>query len=423
MRKILGVNYTDKVLDASVIDYRLWTSKPVKTESAPMPDDREKQDIAFRDFLKSWKDHYATEGVVLGLPLKYFLCQSIDMPLMGRADMIRALTFELEKYLPLPVDEYMYDFIAISSEKNRQKVLVFAVRKEVVSAFISSVKESGLDILSIRCNMLGAFSGFLEVVGEKNINGLFVNVTGDSYEIAGLSDSLPVFARSYPGDIDIHVILEDLSLKYQGKIYITGIMDTSVSEKFNSRKFQISVSNSLACSAVKKSNVNPDFLPQEYARPKKDYYPYLLGGLASATVLLFLLTGMTRFYKDLTTQRSLEKKIAAIKEKASHLLETQKKLDLLQNDRKLLLNFQGRSNTAIRVLSDLSRILPKDAWLVNFSVDDKGKIEIEGFAKKTSQLIIDLENSNSFKNVSLSSPVVAKDSEERFSVKMEVEGL
>jgi hypothetical protein len=67
-------------------------------------------------------------------------------------------------------------------------------------------------------------------------------------------------------------------------------------------------------------------------------------------------------------------------------------------------------------------VLPKDAWLVSFSADEKGKVEVEGFTKKTSDLVIAIEKSRAIRNVSFSSPIVAKDGEERFSLKLEVDG-
>ncbi len=73
-------------------------------------------------------------------------------------------------------------------------------------------------------------------------------------------------------------------------------------------------------------------------------------------------------------------------------------------------------------MSELSEVLPKDSWLINIAVDDKGKVEIEGFTRKTSSVIAALEKSKAFKNVAFSAPILARDGEERFALTMEVEG-
>ncbi len=49
---------------------------------------------------------------------------------------------------------------------------------------------------------------------------------------------------------------------------------------------------------MKKTYLNLNFLPEEFVKEKKDYYPYLIGGLAAAAVLLFLLTGIVTWYKE-----------------------------------------------------------------------------------------------------------------------------
>ncbi len=87
------------------------------------------------------------------------------------------------------------------------------------------------------------------------------------------------------------------------------------------------------------------------------------------------------------------------------------------------MDFQNRSNMSIRILNTLSKILPTDSWIINLSVDDKGRVEMEGFTKKTAGLVLALEKSKAFKNISFSAPIIAKDSEERFALKMEVEGF
>jgi hypothetical protein len=35
--------------------------------------------------------------------------------------------------------------------------------------------------------------------------------------------------------------------------------------------------------------------------------------------------------------------------------------------------------------------MPANSWLISISVDDKGKVEIEGFAAKTADLVVALE--------------------------------
>jgi len=421
VQRIIGVDLKAGSMKASVIDARFRIVKPVKTEDVTLPENRDERDSFMLETFGKWKKEYSPNGVVIGIQLQSFSYHVIDMPLMSREDLRRAITFELEKYLPLPVDEYFYDFIAMPAENEMQKVIVFAIHRDTVSSILKPAKEAGLEVLSVRCSAISALSGFLDIAGEKNLKGLFVNITEDSYDITGLVNSRLVYFKSYNKSINIAGEIERLLILYPGTVYFMGNTDMRLTEKFTGKKVHVQISNALAVSYIKRSYLNLNFLPSEGTKKKADYYPYILGGVAAA-IILFFLTGAVAYIRNVRTLNSIESSISAIKNRASGIIEARRKLDSLQNDLRALHDFQGRSNIAIRALSAMSAILPKDSWLINMTVDDKGKVEIEGFSKKTSSLVIAIENSKDFKNVSFTSPIMNKDGEERFALKMEIEG-
>jgi hypothetical protein len=422
VRRIAGVSLEDGMLSMAVVEAGLGRTRTVKSEVVALPSERAERAQYIVETLTKWKREYAPSGVAIGLPLKNFSHQLIEMPDMGKADMQRALQFELEKYLPIAVDEYIYDFISMPGEKGKATVLVFSIKKELVNEIVGYAKAAELDILSVRSATIIAFNGMLGVAGEKDISGLFANVTGGACEIMGLKNSLPVYVKGFPKGDGVAAEIERLSALYPGKVYFMGNAEPSITGKFNSRKFEMPAGNALALSEVKKTRHSLNFLPADLVKRKPDPYPFIIGGLAVATLLLYLLTGMVGYYKDWSALRSIEARRSAIRKKEAGMLQERKKLESLQGEGKVLLTFLGQSNTAIRALKELSDLLPKDAWLVSFSADEKGKVEIEGFTKKTSDLVMAIEKSKAFKNVSFSSPIVAKGGEERFSLKLEVNG-
>jgi Tfp pilus assembly protein PilN len=426
MPKILGVNIDSGSLNVSLIDSKFRSVKHIKTERVLLPGTKEEKDIVMAAALTKWQKEYTPKGAVIGLTLQNFSWRTVEMLSMKRADMHKALLFELEKYLPLPVDEYMYDFLVTGTGltgPNMVKLLVFSIKKEVLNALLNIVKETGLEILSVRCSTIDILAGVMDISGKKKLDGVFVNSADDAYEIAGLHDSMPVYMKRVPKAAEVKDEIEGLIVGYPGGLYAAGPIEQSVIGNFDSRKFQLLVPDLLASSFVKKTQLNLNFLPHEFVKPKKDYYPYIIGGLAAATVLIFFLTGVITYYKERRASERIEARISSIKRKASGIIEAQKKMDLLQNDRKILFDFQNRSNRPVRILSTLSRILPVNAWLINFSIDDKGRVEIEGFSPMTADLILALEKSKAFKNITFSAPIISKDKVERFALKMEVEGF
>jgi hypothetical protein len=421
VRRIVGVSLENGIMNAAVVEAGLRSVKTVKSEVVALPAESAGRAAYIVETFKRWKKEYAPRGVVIGLPLKNFSHQVMEMPAMGRADMAKALQFELEKYLPVAVDEYIFDFVSLPRQKGRASVLVFSIKKELVNEIAGYAKEAEMDVLSIRAETVIALNGVMDIAGEKDISGLFVNVTGSACEIVGLKNSMPVYVKGFPKGSGIADEIERLSARYPGKVYFMGNAEPSITGKFNSRKFEMPAGNALALSEVRKTRYPLNFLPASLVRQKPDAYPFIIGGLATATLVLYLLTGIVGYYKDWSVLRSIETRRAALRKTEAGMLKERKKIESLRGDGKVLLSFLGRSNTAIRALTALSDLLPKDAWLVSFSADEKGKVEIEGFTKNTSDLVVAIEKSKAFKNVSFSSPIVSKGGEERFSLKLEVD--
>jgi Tfp pilus assembly protein PilN len=416
--RILGAEFREKSIHASIADVRFRSVKPVRSLEVSLPEEGQKDFIV--ETLKEWNQEYSLNKVVIGLPIKRFLHHVIEMPVMNHADLRRALSFELEKFFPLPVEEYLFDFISTPLDKNRLKVFVLSIKREFIYELINLVKSSKLEVLSVRCSSLEAFSRFLDSSEEKG-GGLFINIVEDGYEVIGFEQATPLMIKTFPGNADMDFEILKMIDTHSGQVVYMGKPDLLLTGETKGRKLNIQVPDALTLAQTIKSRVSLNFIPQELAEKRKDYYPYLLGGIAAATVLLFLLTGIVTYFKNASTLNSIEAKIASIKDRAAGELEAHKKLELLQTDRKVLLDLKKRSNITIKALSDLSSILPVNAWLIKISIDHSGKVEMEGFATKTSGLVAALENSRSFRNVSFSSPIIAKGGEERFSIKMEVE--
>jgi Tfp pilus assembly protein PilN len=417
--RLLGLDIDSKYIRMSVADRRLKQITYLRSEGIGLPADRGEGNKNLLEALELWKKNYAPSGVVVGLSLQLFTCKLLDMPAVGREDMRRALLFELEKHLPLAVDDYLFDFLMIRTGQG-MKTLVFAIKKDAVSGIVKLISEAGMQVLSVRCRVMDVMNSMLGISGEKNVNGIFVLATDDGYEMAGIEASLPRSMKRVSTGADLAEALEIFRKSYPGKIYCSGPVDQLIAERFAMTKSQISVPNALIYSFVRRTRLNLEFIPQDFIKQKKDLYPYIIGGIAAAALCLYLLTGLVAFYKDASTLRRIESRIETIKSRASGVIEARKKLETLQDDRMTLLAFQSRSNMAIRVLRDLTTVVPDNAWIINLSVDEKGLVEIEGFSRKTSDLVMALDKSKLFKNIAFAAPILSRDNEERFSLKFEV---
>ncbi len=418
MPRLLGLDIDKKYLRISAAETRLRQVKFLKTGSIALPEDREERGKVILETLQQWKAAYTPHGVVAGVPLEYFSCRPLDMPVMSSDDMRRALPFELEKHLPLAIEDYNFDFL-MKKSAGMMKTLVFSIKKEVVLDIVRLIAGAGLEVVSVRSRTVDALNSMLRVTGDKSMTGLFVQNTGSAYEIACVESSVPVHLARAPMDEDLIVELDRLSEKYPGSVYFSGAIDERTAERFHGHKIDVSPAEALIISYVRKTGRNLDFIPAELAKPKKDPYPYLIGGFASAAVLLFILTGFISYFKDAGTLRGIEARTAEIKSRAAGVIETRRKLELLGADRKTLADFLNGSNRAVRTMRNLSNSVPRDTWILSLTVDEKGMVEMEGFSRKSSELIMSLEKAAHFKNISFAAPIIAKGGEERFSLRLE----
>ena len=75
----------------------------------------------------------------------------------------------------------------------------------------------------------------------------------------------------------------------------------------------------------------------------------------------------------------------------------------------------------IQVLAEITGILPADSWIMSFNIDEKGFIELKGFADDATKMVEILEESEMFRNAGFSGPMLKSGDKTRYSVKMELE--
>ncbi|RPH87236.1 MAG: hypothetical protein EHM75_06025 [Desulfobacteraceae bacterium] len=99
-------------------------------------------------------------------------------------------------------------------------------------------------------------------------------------------------------------------------------------------------------------------------------------------------------------------------------------MDAVTRERDIISDFKNSRQTAIGLLRELTLLIPKDAWLTRVRVSEN-QVNIEGYAPSATLLVPKLEASPFFKKVEFASPTYRdpKLNQDRFQIKMEIEGL
>ncbi len=88
-----------------------------------------------------------TPYVIASLPEEKSFLQVIQMPRMEEKDLKSAIVFEVENYIPLPINEVYFDFQVISAPKNHTShldVLIVAMPKKIINSYVSCFQKAGL---------------------------------------------------------------------------------------------------------------------------------------------------------------------------------------------------------------------------------------------------------------------------------------
>lgn len=420
--KIAGVSITGQRAGVSIVSSGILGVSHIKHLEITLPEEAGARSGALRDALIKWKKDHGIRGVVFGLEFRMFSLLTLELPLRSRSDVVRALPFELERHLPLSPDEYVFDAHVLKGTGEGTENLVMAVRAESLAWVGECLQGTGLKLLGVRCSFVEALNEFIK--SGSGPRALYALSEGEYYSIAGLSGALrPEDLMSIKGNKAAAVELGRLKENYPGGVYVSGTNDMSAFEGMGAKPLAaISAPGAVASSVHgKKRTFEFDFTPPELVAQRKDPFPLAAGLLAAAAVILFFLTPVVSYYKDYSLLKSTEHRIGEIKETAHELLELKRGIDGVKRKKRFLTAFQEEKNLRVRVISELSAVLPGDAWLTHLSVDKNGIVELNGFAARAAGLIVPLEQSGLFRNVTFVNPVTTKDGRERFSLKMELD--
>jgi general secretion pathway protein L len=147
--------------------------------------------------------------------------------------------------------------------------------------------------------------------------------------------------------------------------------------------------------------------------------------LRRVLALVALLLAVTAVAIPLQRQRAtvakLQANVAAARAEAEESLAMRDRLEQLTRSAQFLAGDKSRQPMVVRVLDELTRLVPDQAYITQFDLHDQ-TVEVQGFAATASDLIAVLEQSPLFKAPEFRSPVTQdrRSGAERFHVSVEL---
>ncbi len=92
-----------------------------------------------------------TKRVVISLPEEKAFLQVIQLPLMKEEEVQKAVYFEAENYIPLPIEKVYLDsqIVSCDAKTNKLNVLIAAMPKTIIDSYVSVLKGAVLEPIAL----------------------------------------------------------------------------------------------------------------------------------------------------------------------------------------------------------------------------------------------------------------------------------
>jgi Tfp pilus assembly protein PilN len=390
--------------------------------------------------------------VHLCLPRSELLLNRIALPAAARENLQQVLEYEIERAIPLPRDEVFYDWQVRESgvgEAARLAILLVCVPRRVVNQYVGALELAGTrpKAIVISAAALGDYVAFCRgpldmpiAVGARSSTELELAVFVQGKLIA--SHALRGGAPPPPAEVQA-IVQRDLAEVFapnEGSVEVLaagwgmngGPPPDDVGDLFAIAHGNLDVPPAFfeganpgvlpavgaALGAVRERSVDINLLPEEHRQGLQEglFVPIVL---LVAAVVLALVYGGSVVVRDEMTRQSLAAQVEELEPQVSTIKKQENEARKLTEQIEVLTANQDRR--MVSYLRELTEKIPLDAYLTTLRYRNS-RIEIDGFAGKSSELIKILEASPLIRGAQFSSPTtVAAGGQERFAIVGEVE--
>jgi general secretion pathway protein L len=435
-----------RLLNVSLVASRTYPLAPIAT-----PEERAQSlTDAVATFVRETK--VEPGAVHLCLARQELLLNRLILPMAARENLEQVLEYEVERIIPMPRDDIFYDYQVRESgqgENGRLAVLVVSVPRRVVRQYVDAVEQAGVRAKSVvvAAAALGDYTAFCRgalaepvalLVRDGREGELAVFVERQLVASHALRGTVPsttevnamvrrdlaeVFhAVEAPVDLLVAASPNGTPAAPEGTLDLFALASGRLEAPttfFDAAEPTLLPAVGAALGAVREGVVDINLLPAEHRPGLQEglFVPLLLMVLI---VVLALVYGGSIIVRDEMTRRTLarqveelEPQVAAIKKQEADVRKFQAQIETLT---------ENQDRRTVQFLKELTDKIPPDAYLTTLRYRNN-RVEMDGFATKSSELISILESSPIFKNAQFTSPITqGQGGQERFSIVAEVEG-
>jgi Tfp pilus assembly protein PilN len=398
--------------------------------------------------------------IVVSIPRQWLFIKTITLPIMAEENVGQALSFELEKHLPVDPSTLIYDHTILTGRPGKEMtVLVGAVRGDRVGSILSALKTKGLEPEAIVPTPFAneALTELCRPGASQEPRTLLVDedsraVGVDLFEHGQLSTSqaFSLEGRHEPEALDklekdlfrgLTSILGDFeslgafpwflfgptdgmasrALQALGLTYPTFIGYKSAvrtTEEVDMALFHTAVGLALYGHKDEPAPINLLPRPSE-ASPAPRRIPgraVLLGAVLLTALGLYGAVNI----RDIWELSRLKEAVGTLRPQVEEVNRLQGELSQLKAQSEAVEALVARDPSALEVIRELTLVVPSSAWLTESNYTGR-ELLIGGYALSSEELIGLLEESPLFANIEFRGTITKRDGKERFRIAAEIE--
>ena len=104
--------------------------------------------------------------IVLSIPHEFLVVRTTELPLVVKGNITSVMSYELDRLTPFTSSEAMYDFKIYDEEEGKLKVIIAAVRADVLKPYLDALKEKNIHParITLSAASLGTLCGALKTL-------------------------------------------------------------------------------------------------------------------------------------------------------------------------------------------------------------------------------------------------------------------
>ncbi len=145
-----------------------------------------------------------TKNLALGLPANKTFTAIVETETMPEKELRKAFKYELEKYVPMSINDAKADFVILGPSPNdpaKTEVLVSSVAKDYAESTMEMIEKTGLNIIAMEPEPL-AMARSLAVPGAIDAT-MIIDFGEKSTDLVVVYKDKPRLVRSIPGGFEV----------------------------------------------------------------------------------------------------------------------------------------------------------------------------------------------------------------------------